>query len=60
MKRIINITVEYDLNSLPYSEVAMITPKEIVHKMVQEAMEDYFCQDEGYCGIKVEVVDVDN
>lgn len=56
MKRIIKITVTYDLSN-PDFEKLQITPRETVKKMVEEDMIEQFGQDEGYLGIEVEVID---
>lgn len=53
--RKIKVTVTYDLNN-PYIG-SEITPKEVVKDMVEEEMEDYFGDDEGYTGVEVEVID---
>lgn len=53
--RKIKVTVTYGLNN-PYIG-SEITPKEVVKDMVEEKMEDYFGDDEGYVGVEVEVID---
>ena len=54
MKRTINVTASYNLDEL---KGLQITPKEKVKEMVTKQMIDVFGWDEGYRGVKVEVVD---
>lgn len=56
MKRIIKVTATYDLND-PELKGLQITPKEKVKEMVTKQMIEAFGWDEGYCGVKVEVID---
>lgn len=58
MKRIIKVTATYDLND-PELIGCQITPRKTVKKMVTEQMIDAFGWDEGYRGVKVEVIDTD-
>lgn len=54
MKRVINITVEYNIDE-KYLE---ITNKETVKDIVEKDMEEYFSWDEGYDGLKVEILEI--
>lgn len=56
MKRIIKVTATYDLND-PELKGCQITPKERVKEIVTKQMIDVFGWDEGYRGVKVEVID---
>lgn len=58
MKRIIKVTATYDLDD-PYVKDCQITPRKTVKKMVTKQMIDAFGWDEGYRGVKVEVIDTD-
>lgn len=58
MKRIIKVTATYDLND-PELIGCQITPRKTVKKMVTKQMIDAFGWDEGYRGVKVEVIDTD-
>ena len=53
-KRTITITATFDMSEFSPS---MITPKEKVKEMVTKDAENHFGWDEGYNGVKVEVVD---
>ena len=54
MKRTINVTASYNLDELKGLQIA---PKEKVKEMVTKQMIETFGWDEGYCGVKVEVID---
>ena len=54
-KRTIKVIATYDLENKDI--ILPITPKETVKDMVEKEMEDYFGDDEGYVGVKVEVID---
>ena len=56
MKRIIKVTVTYDLDDSWLKE-SQITPKERVKSMVTEEMVEVFGEDEGYRGVDVEIID---
>ena len=56
MKRIIKVTVTYDLDDSLLKE-SQITPKERVKSMVTEEMVEVFGEDEGDCGVDVEIID---
>ena len=53
-KRTIKVIATYDMSDFP---IDRITPKEYVEKMVKKDMVDQFGWDEGYLGVKVEVID---
>lgn len=53
-KRVITITVTFDMSKIPPSTIA---PKEKVKEMVIRDSENHFGWDEGYNGVKVKVVD---
>lgn len=53
-KRTINITLTFDISSLP---ISMITPKEVVWEMVKKDMVGLYFDDEGFLGSEVEVID---
>lgn len=53
-KRTIKITATFDMTEIPEK---YITDNAYVKKMVQEEMEHIFCEDEGYEGVEVEVID---
>lgn len=55
-KRIIKVTATYNLDDPEFCGL-QITPKETVKKMVERDMIEQFCQDEGYLGVEVEVID---
>ena len=56
MKRIIKVTATYDLD-YPDLIGLQLTPTERVKEIVEEEMIEYFCEDEGYLGVEVEVID---
>lgn len=55
-KRIIKVITVYDLDD-PELEGMTITPIEDVQRMVEQEMEDLFCEDEGWLYTDVEVTD---
>lgn len=54
-KRIITVTATFDMTEIPEN---MITSKEKVKDMVTNDMIENFGWDEGYCGVEVEVKDI--
>ena len=56
MKRTITITVVYDLSNQQFADL-LITPKNIAKKITEKEMEEYFCFDEGFESLSVEVED---
>lgn len=54
-KRIITITTTYDMDNIPEN---MITSKQKVEEIVTNDMIKIFGWDEGYCGVEVEVKDI--
>lgn len=54
MQRDIWIKVTYEIDTDNNLE---ITPTERVKNMVEEDMLEYFAQDEGFCGMEVDVED---
>lgn len=55
IKRTIKVIATYDLEDKDI--ILPITPKETVKDMVEKEMENYFGDNEGYVGVKVEVID---
>lgn len=53
--RTINISVVFDMSDIPSG--AVITPKEKVKDMVINEMVDLYGNDEGFYGVKVDIVD---
>lgn len=56
MKRIITITITYDLSNPQFADL-LITPKNISKKITEKEMKEYFCDDEGFESLSVEVED---
>lgn len=56
MKRIINITVTYDLDEVEKKGL-QITTKEKTKEIITKDLLNIFGYDEGYCGMNIEVVD---